>query len=240
MKSHKGVRAKKSSFFSGKGFYIALAVSLVAVGGAAWLGLNSAINKLDSDNSIDTENIPSQIGMVEDEWGMPQKQVTVPKSDVTVEEKVLEEQKPEVTKEPEAPVKQGFIMPLSGKIIAPYSGDKVVKSKTLDEWVMHTGIDIKSPESTPVKAVSAGKVKSVYNDDMWGACVVIEHADSVESHYYNLKSAVNVKVNQQVKLGDVIGSVGKTAEIEQAEESHLHFGVKKNGAWVDPTTVIKS
>lgn len=239
MKNHKGVRAKKSSFFSGKGFYIALAVSLVAVGGAAWLGLNSAINKLDSDNNIDIDNIPSQIGMVEDEWDMPREQVTAPKTDVTVEEKVADEEKQEA-EEPQAPVKQGFIMPLSGKIIAPYSGDKVVKSKTLDEWVMHTGIDISAPESTPVKAVSAGKVKSVYNDDMWGACVVIEHADSVESHYYNLKSAVNVKVNQQVKLGDVIGSVGKTAEIEQAEESHLHFGIKKNGAWVDPTAIIKS
>ena len=74
---------------------------------------------------------------------------------------------------------------------------------------------------------------------MWGTTVTIEHADGIVSYYANLKSAVSVKQGQQVKMGAVIGAVGETAEIEQAEESHLHFGVKKDGEWIDPMSLAK-
>lgn len=226
----------KNGFFSGKGFYIALAISLVAVGGAAWIGVNSTMKQLKNNNdNADKENPQSNVVQNEAEWDVPKdNQVDNKKPDVPANEPKVEEKPQE-----EASPQQGFIMPLSGEIINGYSGDKVVKSKTLDEWVMHTGIDLKAKVSTPVKAASAGKVIDVRNDDMWGACVIIEHPNGVETHYYNLKSAVNVNKNQNVKLGDVIGSVGQTAEIEQAEEEHLHFGIKKNGEWVDPLTIIK-
>ena len=104
---------------------------------------------------------------------------------------------------------------------------------------MHTGIDIKAEQSTPVKAMAAGKVTDIRNDSMWGTTVTITHEDGVISYYANLKSAVPVTVGQKVKLGDVIGNVGQTAEIEQAEESHLHFGVQKDGEWIDPMSLIK-
>lgn len=232
MKDSKITRdGKPKSFFTGKGFYVALAVSLVAVGGAAWIGVNSTMNQLKNNNdNVNLNPTPSTTVEQDTEWGVPQEQEAAkPQSDVTANEEVKEESKP---------VEQGFIMPLKGDILNAYSGDKVVKSKTLDEWVMHTGIDIKADVSTPVKAISSGKVIEVRNDDMWGACVVIQHPNGMESHYCNLKTAVNVKKNQTVKLGDVIGSVGETAEIEQAEASHLHFAMKNKGEWIDPMTVI--
>lgn len=223
---------KQKSFFTGKGFYIALAISLVAVGGAAWIGINSTMNQLKNNNdNVNLNPTPSTTAEQDMEWSIPDEQeVAKPQSDVTANEEVQEETS---VKE------QGFIMPLKGDILNPYSGDKVIKSKTLDEWVMHTGIDIKANVSTPVKAISSGKVVDIRNDDMWGACVVIEHPNGMESHYYNLKTAVNVKKNQNIKLGDVIGSVGETAEIEQADGSHLHFAMKNKGEWIDPMTVCK-
>lgn len=231
----------KVGFFSGKAFYIALVISLVAVGGAAWIGVNSAMDKLDENNTMQLDQSTPQIEEEQNEWKAPEKSVDKTESDIPTDNKV-EAVKPEVTTPeapPAAPVIEGFIMPIKGDIINTYSGDKVVKSKTLDEWVMHTGIDIAAEVSTPVKAVSGGKVLDIRNDDMWGACVVIEHQGGIQSHYYNLKSSINVKKNQNVKLGDVIGAVGASAEIEQAEASHLHLGMKKGDQWVNPADYIK-
>ena len=232
MKKMQFGESKAHRFFSGKGFYVALAVSLVAVGGAAWLGVNSAINQLEN-NAPELQN-NSQLEE-NNEWEIPDYEANVPQSDVPAEEPSSEpEEEPANTA-----VEQGYILPLKGEVLNAFSGDKVVKSKTLDDWVMHTGVDLAAAISTPVKAMSAGKVIEVVNDDMWGTTVTIEPANGLVSYYANLKAAGNVKQGQQVKMGDVIGAGGETADIEHAEASHLHFGVKKNGEWVDPMSIVK-
>ncbi len=226
--------SKAHRFFSGKGFYAALAFSLIAVGGAAWLGVNSALNKLESETP-EPNNVTSQLQQ-EDEWSLPSDyEAAAPQSGV----EATPSSQPTQDKQASTAVEQGYILPLKGAVLNAYSGDKVVKSKTLDDWVMHTGVDITAEVGTPVKAMSGGKVTEIKNDDMWGTTVTIEHADGIVSYYANLKSAVSVKQGQQVKMGAVIGAVGETAEIEQAEESHLHFGVKKDGEWIDPMSLAK-
>ncbi|MEG1027181.1 MAG: M23 family metallopeptidase, partial [Oscillospiraceae bacterium] len=132
-----------------------------------------------------------------------------------------------------------FIVPISGDVITPFSGDNMIKSETLNEWVMHTGVDIKAEEGVKVKAIGNGEVVDVFNDSMWGTCVIIKHNESIESHYCNLKSATTVKKGQKVNCGDVIGEVGKTAEIESAMVSHLHFAVKSDGNYINPLSIIK-
>jgi len=220
-------------FFSGKGFYVALAVSLVAIGGAAWLGVNSALNQLEN-NTPELQN-NSQLQQ-DNEWDVPSdSQADANQNDVPPNSSTPATS----TAQTNTGVDEGYILPLKGDVANAYSGDKVVKSKTLDEWVMHTGVDIAAAVSTPVKAMSSGKVTEVKNDELWGTTVTIQHANGIISYYANLKSAVNVKQGQQVKMGDVIGSVGQTADIERAEASHLHLGVKKNGTWVDPMSIIQ-
>lgn len=62
MKNNKIAREDKKSFFSGKGFYITLALSIIAVGAAAWIGVNSSLDKLSNDNDdIKLEDPVSQI-----------------------------------------------------------------------------------------------------------------------------------------------------------------------------------
>lgn len=227
-KTHYG-ESKVQRFFSGKGFYVALALSLATVGGAAWYGVDSALDKIEAPVPELSQNQPVE---KPDEWAVPEQKAEVKKDDVKVESKAEE-------KQTGTSVVQGYILPLKGKVVNAYSGDKVIKSKTLDEWVMHTGMDIGAEISSPVKAMSGGKVKEISNDSLWGTTVTIEHANGIISYYANLKSAVNVKKNGTVKMGDVIGTVGDTCDIERAEESHLHFGVKKDGQWVDPMSIIK-
>lgn len=237
-----------SQFIKGKGFYAVLAFSIATIGGATWLGINSALEQFEV--LPETQTQPPEI-IDEYEWNIPEiiieenTPVEIKQDDIIKEDKNdnLETNQTEETKPIEetptaTAIQQGYILPLSGDIINPYSGDKVVKSKTLDEWVMHTGVDIAAEIDTPVKSISGGTVISIENDDLWGTTIIIEHTDGITSHYSSLKSAVNVKVDQTVKLGDVIGNISESCPIEAAEEPHLHFGVKKDGEWIDPFDII--
>ena len=235
MKKSNSGEYKIGSFFSGKGFYIALAISLVAIGAAAWFGINSAIAKLEKDTPKKPETPPIK---QEDDWTLPSEHtVDAPKKDVPAANKPEEEKSAKEETKPQQV--QGFIMPVSGSILNNFSGDKMVKSKTLDDWILHTGIDIAAKENTPVKAMASGKVTEIKNDSMWGTTVTITHSNGLVSYYAGLQNVTDVKQNQKINLGDVIGKVGNTAEIEQAEESHLHFGVKKDDQWIDPVSLIK-
>lgn len=220
---------------NGKGFYIALACGLLAVGAAAWFGVTAAMRKLEvNPPEVSTPEISNQ----ETDLNLPaDTPIKLPSEEVSEPE----ESTAPTTAQPEAPAKStAFAMPVSGDVVNAYSGEKMVKSKTLGDWVLHTGIDLAASAKTPVKAVSAGTVSAVETDDLWGCTVTIEHANSVISYYANLGDDIRVTVGQSVKLGDVIGTVGETADIERAEESHLHLGIKQDGEWVDPVSFIES
>jgi murein DD-endopeptidase MepM/ murein hydrolase activator NlpD len=47
-----------------------------------------------------------------------------------------------------------------------------------------------------------------------------------------------VSVNQKVKAGDAISSVGNTAVFECADPPHLHFEMYKDDKLIDPKTVL--
>ena len=49
---------------------------------------------------------------------------------------------------------------------------------------------------------------------------------------------MSVKEGDEVNAGEVIGAVGDTAQAEVAELSHLHFGLKKNGQWIDLSSLL--
>ena len=86
--------------------------------------------------------------------------------------------------------------------------------------------------------MTSGTVTKVYEDQMLGACVIIDHGSGLEGYYCNLSKDIPVVEGQTVSAGTIIGTVGDTAEGEIKEASHLHFGLKKNGEWIDPIELI--
>ncbi len=133
---------------------------------------------------------------------------------------------------------QSFIMPVTGEVTLEYAKDKLVYSKTLEEWRAHAGVDIASDRGTPVKAVADGVVSDVRNDTFYGITVVVDHGNGLQSLYRNLASDEMVSVNQKVKQNEIIGSIGNTAADESAEQPHLHFEVLKNNVDVDPMAYL--
>lgn len=126
-----------------------------------------------------------------------------------------------------------FVKPLEGEIIQEFAKDKLVYSKTLEEWTTHSGIDIKGEEAAPVKASEAGKVKDKKMDPRYGNTIIIEHENGYKTIYSNLSTLELVQVNQQVKQGEIISGVGEGYGFESEEGSHIHFEIQKDGKPID-------
>lgn len=124
--------------------------------------------------------------------------------------------------------------PVEGKIIKDFAIDKLVYSKTLDEWSTHLGIDIGAKEGTSVLAPADGIVKQVINDKQLGVTIILDHGNDLETIYKNIGTADLVKTGQNVKTGDPISKVSKGIGFEKLDQPHLHFEVKKSGKYVNP------
>lgn len=142
------------------------------------------------------------------------------------------------TPEAEEPVPE-FTMPLDGEIMREYAKENLLYSQTLDEWVTHLGVDIKSEKATVVKASAQGTVTAIKNDPRYGLTVVIEHTKGFKTVYSNLLTAEFVSIGQTVAAGQTIGTVGNTATFEILDEYHLHFEILENDENVDPNIYLK-
>ena len=137
------------------------------------------------------------------------------------------------------PDKVTMVSPVVGEVTKHHSLDTPVFSNTLNEWRVHTGIDISTDEGAEVFCAADGVVSKVYSDPLLGKSVEITHANGITSIYGNLASTgIAVKVGDSVKSGDLIGKVGDTSLSELADEAHLHFAIKVNGVSVNPLDYI--
>jgi murein DD-endopeptidase MepM/ murein hydrolase activator NlpD len=105
---------------------------------------------------------------------------------------------------------------------------------TMGDWRTHSGLDIAAAAGTKVVAAASGTVSSVYEDDLLGTTVVIDHGKGLISVYANLAAVPSVKTGGKVSTGTVIGTVGTTAPAESGLAPHLHFALFKNDNAVNP------
>lgn len=96
----------------------------------------------------------------------------------------------------------------------------------------HLGIDYAAPVGTPVWAAASGVVSFRGPSGGAGNLVMIRHDSGIETAYMHLSKFASIKVGQRIDAKTVIGYVGTTG---LSTGPHLHFGVKKNGAYVDPS-----
>jgi len=99
----------------------------------------------------------------------------------------------------------------------------------------HSGVDITADEGEPVKAPNDGVVILVDDQFYSGNSVVLDHGQGIYTMFFHLSKAT-VKFGQAVRKGDVIALVGSTG---RSTGAHLHWGVRVQGAKVDPLELIK-
>lgn len=101
----------------------------------------------------------------------------------------------------------------------------------------HNGIDIRAEAGEAVRAASDGTVTAVRNDPMWGNVVEVTSGEYVMT-YAGLSADILVKMDQSIRAGEQLGSVGEVP-CELSMEPHLHFDVRSNGEYVDPVSLAK-
>jgi murein DD-endopeptidase MepM/ murein hydrolase activator NlpD len=95
----------------------------------------------------------------------------------------------------------------------------------------HFGMDFTAPRGTPIYATGNGIVKRADNSASgYGKHIRIDHGFGYVSLYAHLYK-YNVRVNQRVKRGDLIGYVGSTG---RSEAPHLHYEVFKDEERINP------
>ena len=82
------------------------------------------------------------------------------------------------------------------------------------------------------------RVQGVYDDDLMGTCVVVDHGDGLTSTYCNLSAKPTVSEGDTVSTGTVLGVVGETAIAESSRPSHLHLEMAQDGKAVDPVSYL--
>lgn len=142
--------------------------------------------------------------------------------------------------QPEEPAPASdYIVPVEGEIIMEHSVDMPIYWKTLDQYMIHSGIDIASPLGTPVQACADGTVTKIEEHDKMGVTVEINHGNNLISVYSNLASDGLIELGEVVSQGTVIGKVGHSAMFEFDSPDHLHFEMHRGDEPLDPRNYIK-
>lgn len=110
-----------------------------------------------------------------------------------------------------------------------------ISSKMGYRWGrQHAGIDIARPSGYTIKAADNGIVIASGMHDTYGNRVVIDHQNGYKTTYAHM-SSLSVSVGDVVPQGSKLGVMGSTG---RSTGTHLHFEVEKNGATIDPLTVL--
>jgi len=98
----------------------------------------------------------------------------------------------------------------------------------------HSGTDFRSPQGTPVRSISSGRVVLAGDFFYTGLTVVIDHGEGLISLYAHL-SQILVKEGATLNSGDLLGHVGSTG---RSTGAHLHLTVRLLGERVDPMALL--
>ena len=173
---------KIKKFFKGKGFAGALCLSVVAIGISTYLTYDSTLKTIADEEPQKPDSTVSAEQVDNTQSGIPKDETSKSEADNSA-----------------APANNFVrstakrVMPIENEVIWEYSNGELVKSETLGVWKTHDGMDIAASVGTDVKAACTGKVKEIKDDPLWGICVVIDHGDGYETHYYGLDKSLEVK-----------------------------------------------
>ena len=94
----------------------------------------------------------------------------------------------------------------------------------------HKGIDIAVPYGTPIYAADGGTVTFSGYKGAMGYVVIIDHGNGYVT-YYEHNSSLLVSAGAHVYKGQQIAKAGRSGV---ANGVHCHFGIQRNGTYVNP------
>lgn len=247
------------------GFYLALAVCLVAVGIAAWStfgavqGYIAATEEMSSEGEVSSSPSLSRSDDPQaNKTPAPSTRPSEAKATPTPTVKPRTTPIPRPSDPPKEPENEGaqaeepqvpanaplyeisteMIYPISeAQVVKAYSAGAPVYSATMKDWRVHAGMDIEAESGAQVLACGNGIVQETYTDRMLGNVVTVEHGEYIFS-YCGLGENFQVAPGDVVTMGQTIGTV-TAVPVESADQPHLHLEVRRDSAYMDPQAVIE-
>lgn len=245
-----------------KGFYAALGISAVMIGSACYFAYDQG-EKLTNDLTAKQIKAESELEAAVDKrindlpkgtspayrlttpnvTSAPKPAATAPPVETLPAEAIIidpaepvAEEIPEEAEAVGAAKLSNIKPPLAelGDVVGSFSGGELVKNPTTGSWQTHNGTDLAAEAGAEVYAVSNGEVIEVSNDSIWGVTVVLDHHNGYTTRYCGLSDGLSVQQGDMLVSGDLIGTVGDTADIESALPTHLHIEMLHNGSYIDP------
>ena len=233
------------------GFYIALCCCVIAIGVAGFFLQDAedettvntptivAVNENDANESNDTSEYEIEtyeetpIEVAQNEEVNSENFVEYPPAEEIPEDYTVDN--PDVVSAAivvNAEENCNFADPVSEMTVKyGFATDTLMYNEFYGDWRTHNGIDIEAPIGCSVNSSADGTVARVMKGS-YGNTVIIEHNDGFETVYAQL-GEVSVAEGDNVKQGDVIGTVGKSTG-ENMTDSHLHYELHKDGQAVNP------
>jgi hypothetical protein len=212
-------------------------------GEAVWTGfLGVDLNARPGLYKVAVRSLPSglekdlEVRIIEKDYGV--RRLTLPKRMVDLDAETLKRAKREAgimkalwEAPPTIPLWRGpFLRPVPGDVVGAFGRRSIINNQPRSP---HSGVDLKGERGMPVTAVNHGRVAFRGDHFFSGLSVVIDHGGGVQSMYFHLEE-IRVQEGQMVDKGEVIGLVGSSG---RATGPHLHWGIRINGARVDPMRV---
>jgi len=180
-----------------------------------------------------TDHLTYSVDIVKEDYAV--QHLTLPKNKVDLDSKTLKRVRLEQKEMSKAFLHIGtqplwnsaFLEPVKGSITGRFGSRRVINGQSKSP---HSGEDIAAPQGTPVHAINTGTVVATMDHFFSGKGVVIDHGLGLFSMYFHL-SAIDVQPGQALNKGDALGKVGATG---RATGPHLHWGIRLNGARVNP------
>ena len=126
-----------------------------------------------------------------------------------------------------------FIVPVENSIITGvYGSQRILNGKP--KWP-HYGLDFAADEGTEIKAMLNGTVTLAEPDLFYtGGTLIFDHGHGISTLYMHMEKIL-VKKGQEVKQGDIIGTVGSTG---RATGAHLDVRLNWFQIRLDPATAL--
>jgi len=150
----------------------------------------------------------------------------------TTPDKAFEIPSPDIVDDEKYNAPFTFALPLSGYRVTSQFGYRIhpISGNT----TFHYGMDMAAAAGTKVCSAADGVVSETGYGSINGNYVKIKHVDGFVTHYTHLKT-IDIARNQNVTLGQKIGTVGSTG---YSTGPHLHFEIRKDGKVLDPNDYL--
>lgn len=230
---------KLGDFVLGKGFYIVLFLCVATIGISGYYLMNSFTPGVERPAAGTPEVVlPDESGVTKQDTQPPAQAKPKPAEKKPVETQADKPQIPAPAQQPVPVTPTVYSWPVEGEVLRDFSVETLSYDQTMGDWRTHSGVDIAVDAGCDVLCMGDGVVKEVFQHDLMGVTVVVDHQNGVVSTYANLEAEPLAAAGQEVERGTVLGRVGATALAESALPSHLHLEVNRDGVPVDPVGLL--